>query len=91
MKLGDIYKSKYNNEIIQINSFAIHMNNFKSDKDMIIVFNNIEKHNDFEIGYSPSDNGYGTQEEIENEYEILIPQHELSKYPSWNEVFKLVE
>ena len=89
MKLGDVYKHKENNSIIQIDSFATHMNKF--DEGVIIVFRNIEKHNEFEIGSCPSFNGYGSQEEIENEYELLVPQEELSKYSDWNEILELVD
>ena len=89
MKLGDIYKHKENNSIIQINSFASHMGDFLEGH--IIVFRQIEKHNEFEIGSCPSFNGYGSQEEIENEYELLIPQEELSEYSDWSEILKLVD
>ena len=88
MKLGDVYKHKKNDSIIQIDSFASHMGNFSEGH--IIVFRQIEKHNEFEIGSCPSFNGYGSQEEIENEYELLVPQEELSNYSDWNEILKLV-
>ena len=61
MQLGDIYKHKKNKAIIQIDSFATHMGEFLDEK-LIIIFRQIEKHNEFEIGWSPSDNGYGSQE-----------------------------
>lgn len=89
MKLGDIYVNKEDKGIIQIDSFASHMNELGSDK-LIIVFSNIEKHNEFEIGSCPSFNGYGTQEEIESKYDLLVPQEELNKYSDWDEIFKLV-
>lgn len=89
MKLGDIYKNKENNSIIQIDSFASHMGNFLEGH--IIVFRQIEKHNEFEIGSCPSFNAYGSQEEIENEYELLVPQEELSNYSDWNEILELAE
>ena len=60
MKIGDIYKNKENNSIIQIDSFATPMGRFCEEKT-IIVFRKIEN----EIGSCPSFNGYGTQEEIE--------------------------
>ena len=60
MKLGDIYKHKKDNSIIQIDSFASPMGRFDIDK-FIIVFKRIEKHNQFEIGSSPSNNGYGSK------------------------------
>ncbi|MFR6665169.1 MAG: hypothetical protein ACLUQX_03310 [Thomasclavelia spiroformis] len=52
MKLGDIYVNKENESIIQIDSFATHM--AKPGKDTIIIFRQIEKHNEFEIGSCPS-------------------------------------
>jgi len=89
LKIGDIYRHKQNNSIIQIDSFATHMCGL--GQNFIIVFKHIERHNEFEIGSCPSFNGYGTQEEIEKEYELLIPQEELYDYQDWNEIFKLLE
>lgn len=89
MKLGDIYISKNQNKLIQIDSFATHMNKFRDG--FIIVYLNIEKHNEFEIGNSPSFNGYGTQEEIEAEYELLVSEDNLRNYQSWNEIFDLMK
>jgi hypothetical protein len=77
MKLFDVYKNKKTNELIQIQCFASHMNNWENN---IIVFCNIEKHNDFEIGLCPSFNGYGTQAEIEDKFELFVPQEDLQKY-----------
>jgi hypothetical protein len=91
MRLGDIYKHKENNCIIQIDSFATPMGRFVEDSSFIIVFKQIVKHNEYEIGSCPSDNGYGSQEEIEKEYELLVPQEKLSKYKDWNEIFALLD
>ena len=90
MKLGDIYKNKGNNSIIQIDSFAAPMGKF-GEGESIIVFRQIERRNEFEIGSCPSFNGYGTQEEIETEYELLVSQENLSNYSDWNEIFQLIE
>ena len=90
MKLGDVYKHKENNSIIQIDSFATRMGKF-GEGDSIIVFRQIEKHNEFEIGSCLSFNGYGSQEEIEKEYELLVPQEKFCEYQDWNEIFKLLE
>ena len=90
MKLGDIYKHKENNSIIQIDSFATPMGKFADDKS-IIVFRQIERHNEFEIGSCPSFNGYGSQEEIESKYELLVSQEDLSNYSDWDEIFQLIE
>ena len=89
MKLGDVYKHKENNPIIQIDSFANPMGRFLEGK-RIIVFRQIEKHND-EFGSFASLNGYGTNEEIENEYELLVSREELSNYSDWSEIFQLIE
>lgn len=88
MKLFDVYKHKKNNNLIQIDSFATHMNNVD---DHIIVFKNIEKHNEYEIGSCLSFNGYGTRKEIESEYELLVKQEDLDKYEDWNDIFNLIE
>ncbi len=89
MKLEDIYVHKKNNTIIQIDSFATHMGKFDNG-NFFIIFKQIEKHNDFEIGSCSSNNGYGTREEIENEYKLLVPQEELDKYSDWNDIFELL-
>ena len=52
MKLGDVYKHKENNSIIQIDSFATPMGRFL-EGEHIIVFRQIEKHNDM-FGSLPS-------------------------------------
>ena len=91
MKLGDIYKHKQNDSIIQIDSFATPMGRYVDRDSFIIVFRQIEKHNEFEIGSSPNDNGYGSVEDIEKEYELLVPQENLKDYSSWNEVFELIK
>ena len=88
MKLGDVYKHKEDSSIIQIDSFASHMG--KLTKEAIIVFRQIEKHNVFEYGSCPSFNGYGTQEEIESEYELLVSQEELKNYSDWDKIFDLI-
>lgn len=89
MKLGDVYKHKENNSIIQIDSFANPMGKFLEGK-RIIVFRQIEKHNN-EFDSLPSFNGYGTSEEIENDYELLVSREELSNYSDWSEIFQLIE
>lgn len=91
MKLGDIYKHKQNDSIIQIDSFATPMGRYVDRDSLIIVFRQIEKHNEFEIGSSPSDNGYGSVEEIEKEYELLVSQENLKDYSSWDEIFELIK
>lgn len=90
MRLYDVYKHKKNNDIIQIDSFVTRMNDFGREKELMIVFRNIEKHNEFEIGSSPSSNGYGTQKEIEEEYELLVSADDLDKYKDWNDIFTLI-
>ena len=89
MKLGDVYKHKENNSIIQIDSFALPMG--KLCEKSIIVFRQIENHNEFEFGSCPSFNGYGSREEIEAEYALLVAQEELGNYSDWNEIFQLVK
>ena len=87
MKLGDVYRHKENNSIIQIDSFATRMG--KTSEEPIIVFRQIEKHSKYEIGSCPSFNGYGSKEEIESEYELLVAEFELRNYYCWDEIFKL--
>lgn len=89
MKLGDIYTNKKNGSIIQIDSFATHM--AKSEMAIIVIFRRIERHSEFEIGSCPSFNGYGSQEEIEAEYDLLVPQEKLNEYGDWNEIFELAK
>ena len=88
MQIFDVYKNKETNELIQIDSFATHMDAYS---DMIIVVKRIEKHSEFEIGSCPSFNMYGSQKEIEKEYELLVAQEDLNKYGDWNEIFGLIK
>ena len=90
MRLYDVYKHKKNNDIIQIDSFATRMNDFGREYELMVVFRNIEKHNEYEIGSSPSSNGYGTVKEIEEEYELLVNASDLRNYKDWNEIFALI-
>lgn len=53
------------------------------------MFRQLEEHGGV-IGSLPSFNGYGSQEEIEKEYELLVPQEKLSEYDDWDKVFELV-
>ena len=88
MKLRDIYKHKTDKNIIQIDSFATSMN--RLGEGYIIIYTNIE--NGYGgYGSCPSFNGYGTKEEIEKEYEILVPQEELNKYETWEDIFNLIK
>ena len=89
MKLGDVYVNKKDKSIIQIDSYATHMGNFPEKS--IVVFRQMERHNAYEIGSVPSFNGYGSREEIESEYELLVPQEKLNNYYDWNEIFDMVE
>ena len=70
MKLFDVYKSKYGNQVIQIESFATHVNRDK-EKEMLIIYAHISLSGGV-IGSSPSFNGYGSQLEIEDKYELLV-------------------
>lgn len=89
MKLGEIYKHKTSNNLIQIESFANHINDMSPSKT-IIVFNHIHESMGM-YGHFPSFNGYGSQEEIEEQYELLICQEDLSKYNSWDDIFELIK
>lgn len=91
MELGDVYKHKQNNSIIQIDSFATPMGKYRDKDSFIIVFKQIEKHNEYEIGSCPSFNGYGSKEEIEKEYELLISQEKLNDYEDWSEILDLIK
>ena len=89
MKLGDIYKHKTNNNLIQIDSFASHINDDNPFKT-IIVFNHISNSMGM-YGHCPSFNEYGSQQEIEEQYELLVPQEDLKKYNSFDEIFELIK
>ena len=88
MQLGDIYIHRQNGAIIQINSYASHMGHLAENS--IIVFCQIEQYGE-ESGSCPSFNGYGTEEEIESEYELLVSREKLKDYSSWNEILALCE
>lgn len=87
MKLFDIYKRRQGEDIIQIESFATHMGRHDN---MVIVFKHIINSENMQ-GSCPSFNGYGSEEEIEYEYELLVPQEKLNDYETWNEIFALVK
>ena len=89
MRLGDIYVNKKDKSIIQIDSYATHMGEFTEKS--IVIFRQMERHNAYEIGSVPSFHGYGSQEEIESEYELLVPQEKVKNYSDWNEIFDMVE
>lgn len=87
MKLGDVYINKNTKDIIQISCFARHMN--KWDDGFLIIYENVFNNGGM-IGTSPSDCGYAkSPSEIEDEYELLVPQSELPKYETWEEVFEI--
>jgi hypothetical protein len=88
MKIGDVYIHKTKGNIIQIDSFVQRMNDVHSQ--LFVVYANIERHNEYEIGSCPSRNGYGSREEIEREYDLLVSEKDLEKYANWEEVFELV-
>lgn len=92
MKLGDVYRHKDNNYIIQIDSFASYMGNFvTAEKPSIVVFRCITLLDGFQYGSCPSFNGYGSREEIEKEYELLVSQEELENYSDWDEIVQLAK
>lgn len=86
MQLGDIYINKKDNSIIQIDSFATHMGKFQ--KPVIIIFRHLEANTD-DIWSCPSFNGYGSQTEIESEYDLLIPYEKLNE-TTWEEALKSI-
>lgn len=90
MKLFDVYKKKGGKQIIQIECFANHINRDK-DKDMLIIYSHIGRSADGRIGSAPSFNAYGTLEEIEEKYELLVSQDDLREYDSWEDILSLVE
>lgn len=88
MMLGDIYINKENKSIIQIDSYASPMGDFL--KGCIIIFRQLEEYSGL-IGSTSNFNGYGSQKEIESEYELLVPQEKLKEYDDWNEIFELAK
>ena len=89
MKLGDIYKHKIDGSIIQIECFASHIKEINPFKTIIVFSNIVESIGMY--GSCPSFNGYGSKEEIEDEYELAIPQEDLAKYDSWEEIIETIK
>jgi len=89
MRLNDVYKHKTKNKLIQIDSFATPMGKFPS-REMIIVFSQFYKEGN-KILATQSQYGYGSEEEIEKEYELFVPEYELHNYDSWSELYKKLE
>ena len=90
MRLGDIYKSKTNQDIIQIDSFATPIGSTYEvvDGEMYIVVRHVFNNGGI-YGSAPSFNSYGTQKEIEKRYELLVSADDLDNYEDWEEIFKL--
>lgn len=88
MKIGDIYKHKESGDIIQIDSFASHINDHNPFKT-IIVYAHIMKSMGM-YGSSPSFNGYGSQEEIEAIYELAVSQEELKNFESFEDIVEYI-
>ena len=84
MKIGDIYKHKESNDVISIECFANHINEFNPFK-VIIVYAHIVKSMGV-WGHIPSFNGYGSAEEIEEKYELVMVADDVRKYDSWDDV-----
>lgn len=81
-------KMKFKKEITNHKVIFIKLINLQ--KGSIVVFRQMEKHNEL-FGSLPSFNGYGSREEIEEEYELLVPQEKLQNYSDWDEIFDMIE
>ena len=81
--------SKLNNNLIQINGFANPMDSSNCSKS-IVIFSNISKSLGIQ-GNNINFNLYGTQKDIEKQYELFIKQEDIYKYNSWDEIFNLVK
>lgn len=79
MKLFDLYKSKLDDQMILIDSFAVRVGTIS--EDMVVVFRKIIR-SGFELGSIPSFNGYGTAEEIEELYEFYA-EYKSNKWNEW--------
>lgn len=86
MRIGDIYKHKENKTIIQIDSFATHMG--EQSKKRIIVFRIIEIFNKYKMYTHPDLSGFGTQEEIESMYDLVIKEKDIDSSSEWNDIIE---
>lgn len=84
MKLGNIYVHNKDKYLIQIDSYATHLN--KVNDNMIIVYNVIDTSGFNCISF----NGYATKSELEDNFSLLVHQTELYKYNSWSEIYNLI-
>lgn len=89
MKLNDIYAHKENKNVIIISSFATELGH--PGQKMIIVFENIMDIGGGMMGSSPSFNGYGTEEGIEREYDLLVDADDIKNYKEWDDIMDLVD
>lgn len=89
MELLDIYKHKESSKLIQITAFATPMGRIQSD-GFTIVFSQLHKMNG-RVVTTPSQYGYGSEKEIEKEYELFLHREEVNKYETWDEIYKLLE
>lgn len=79
MQIGDIYKSKKGNVFIRIDSFITRLGE-KFDREtnpLLIVVNYIQVI-DEGVSFCPSDNQYGTQEDIEKDYDLYLSSDKLT-------------
>ena len=86
MKLKEIYKHKKENEIVIVSSYATHI----EDLCNVIVILEVLKIDDKILIHEPFYK-YGSKEEIENEYELLISQEDFCKFESWDKVFEFIK
>lgn len=92
MRLGDIYKSKTSNSFICIDSFITRIGqDYNEETNPLYIVVNILQIIDNEVAHCPSDNKYGTQEEIEEHYELYLSSDKLTRENYYEEMDKIKE
>ena len=73
MQIGQIWKSKTGNHFINIDSFITRIGQDYDEvtNPLYVVISNLQMI-DYSLSYTPSSNKYGTQEEIEKDYELYL-------------------
>lgn len=90
MKLRDIYKHKKYNNFIRISSFATPINKSLDFKeDLYIIVENLQVI-DGNVSSCPSFNMYGTQEDIEQDYELYRDADTIT-WDTYEEVFDKIK
>jgi|GEM_PF-1952948 len=88
MRIGEIYKSKESHRIIQIDSYAMHVDSLDISTS-IVVFTRIQEIDGRHVT-NPMLNGYGTKDEIEKEYDLILSAEDIMSCEGYDDIIELI-